>query len=127
MDDVFELKEYEEDMYDMLTDRIWYMDVLFGTEKHYKRILEELIVTARFKALSVLYPFDNYAEMEVPKKHWSWQYRCCIELYNLADKTGFINYGENGWSWGKLTDGISLQLLNELTSHVGIPKKEDEE
>lgn len=127
MDDVFELFEYEEDIFDLLKQRIPYEDVLFGTEKQYKKVLEDLIVTSRFKALSVLYPFKDYASMEVPKRHWVWQYRCCIELFNLADKTGFIGYGENGWSWSKLTDGISLQLLNELTSHVGVPYSEEDE
>lgn len=126
MDDIMELTEVEEDIYDMLTKRIPYIDVIFGTEKNYKKVLEDLIVTARFKALSILYPFDDYSTKVLPKKHYVWQYRCCLELYNLADKEGLVNYHENGITWNKLTDGISLQLLNELTSHAGIPKKEDE-
>ena len=63
--------------------------------------------------------------MELPKKYYNWQLRCCIELYNLADKQGLTNYSENSLSWAKLTDGLSKDLMSKLTSKVGIPKKNE--
>jgi len=125
MDDIFELTEIEEDMFDRLKLRIPYSQIIYGNEKQWKNIIEDLIVTARFKALSLIYPFDDYASKEVPKKYILWQYKCCIELYNLADKIGFSGYGENGLSWSKLTDGLSKELVTEITSRVGVPKKEE--
>lgn len=126
MDNVIELTEIEEEIIERLQNRIPYNEQMFGNKKNYELILEDIVLNARYIALSYIFPFDDYSTMELPKKYINWQYRCCIELYNLADKQGFTTYSENGLSWGKLTDGLSLQLTTELTSKVGIPKKEDE-
>lgn len=126
-DSVMELTDNELDMYKRLTNRVLYLQDLFGNEQNYKNILRDIILEARYVALSRIFPFDDYSTKEVPSKYLSWQYRCCIELYNLADKRGFTSYSENGWGFGKLTDGISQQLLDEITSHVGVPKQESEE
>ena len=126
MDNVIELTEIEEELVERLEKRIPYNEQMFGNKKNYELILEDIVLNARYIALSYIFPFDDYSTMELPKKYINWQYRCCIELYNLADKQGFTTYSENGLSWGKLTDGLSLQLTTELTSRVGIPKEEDE-
>lgn len=126
MDNVIELTEIEKEIIERLQNRIPYNEQMFGNKKNYELILEDIVLNARYIALSYIFPFDDYSTMELPKKYINWQYRCCIELYNLADKQGFTTYSENGLSWGKLTDGLSLQLTTELTSKVGIPKKEDE-
>ena len=126
MDDVIELTEIEEELVERLEKRIPYNEQMFGNKKNYELILEDIVLNARYIALSIIFPFDDYSAKELPKKYINWQYRCCIELYNLADKQGFTTYSENGLSWGKLTDGLSLQLTTELTSRVGIPKEEDE-
>lgn len=127
MDDIFELTEIEEDILDRLERRIPYKEVIFGNKENYNLILEDIIVNARNIALSRVYPFYDYSNKKLPMKYADWQYRCCIELYNLADKSGFKTYSENGLSWGKTTDGISLELLNEITSKAGIPNKVKED
>lgn len=125
MDNVTELTEIEEEMVERLQSRIPYNELIFGNKENYELIFEDIVLNARYIALSTVFPFEDYSTKELPKKYINWQYRCCIELYNLADKQGFITYSENGLSWGKLTDGLSLQLITELTSKVGIPKKEE--
>lgn len=128
MDDIFELTEIEEEILDRLGQRISYKEEIFGNKRNYELILEDLLINSRNIALSRIYPFYDYSTKKLPIKYADWQYRCCIELYNLADKTGFKTYSENGLSWGKATDGISLELLNEITSKAGIPSKvKDEE
>lgn len=130
MNDIFELTEMEEEIQDRLVKRIPYNENIFGNKENYNLIIEDLILSARNIALSRVYPFYDYSTKKLPNKYIEWQYKCCIELYNLADKTGFITYSENGLSFGKLTDGISRQLLEEIVSKAGIPSKvldEDEE
>lgn len=123
--DIMELTDDELDMKKRLSNRIVYIDTLFKSEDNYNKILNDIILEARFKALSRIYPFDDYSQKPLPKKYYDWQYRCCIEIYNLADKQGFSTYSENGWSFGKITDGISEQLLLELMPNVGVPKKKE--
>lgn len=126
MDDIFELTEIEEEMVSRLESRIPYSEKIFGTKVQYNQILEDLVVNARFVALSRIYPFKDYSSKELPKKYTNWQYRCAIELYNLADKKAFSNYSENGLSWSRLTDGISKELVDEVMPKVGIPREEGE-
>ena len=121
--DNYELTEIEEDIISRLENRIPYNIDIFGSKSNYDLILEDLVLNARNIGLSRVYPFYDYSNKTLPKRYTDWQYRCCIELYNLADKTGFVTYSENGLSWGKLTDGVSKQLLEEITSKAGIPSK----
>ena len=102
---------------------LWTCSPFFGDITNYNLIMEDLIINSRNIGLSRVYPFYDYSNKKLPTKYADWQYRCCVELYNLADKTGFHTYSENGLSWGKATDGISLQLLNEITSKAGVPSK----
>lgn len=97
---------------------------VFGNKTTYEMVLEDLLEDSKNICLSILYPFcDDFAEVELPKRFDNWQLRACVELYNLADKTGIINYTENGISWSKLSDGLSIHLLNAITPKVGTPKR----
>lgn len=106
-----------------LKKRIPYDEDLFGNISNYNNILEILLEDSKNKCLSILYHFEDYSEMELPKKYYNWQLRACVEMFNLADKAGIVNYSENGINWSKLTDGLSLSLLNEITPKVNVPKK----
>lgn len=127
MDEVMALTAVEEEIAERLEKRIPYVEEIFLTKANYDNIIEDIILEARNIALSHIYPFNEYPTLQLPTRYINWQYRCCIELYNLADKRGFSTYSENGLSWGKLTDGLSEQLMSELMSKVGIPKRKKEE
>jgi hypothetical protein len=118
-----EKSDIEKEQFEKLLKRIPFDDSIFSSVNEYKIILEDLLDNSKNIALSVIYPFEDYYEMELPKKYLNWQIRACIELYNLADKGSFISYSENSLSWSRLTDGLSKALMNELTAKVGIPKK----
>ena len=107
--------------------KIPYDEDIFVTDENYQKILKDILENSKFIALETLFPFDDFENYVLPKKYYNWQLRCCIELYNLADKQGLTNYSENSLSWSKLTDGLSKDLMSKLTSRVGIPKKENGE
>lgn len=125
-EDVMSLTKREEELLDRLEERIPYIEKIFKTEDNYDLIMEDLIINSRFKALSILYPFHDYSIKELPLKYINWQYRCCIELFNLADKQGFSSYSENGLNWSRMTDGLSTQLIDELIPKAKVPKKVDD-
>lgn len=125
MDGVMNLTRNEEKLLERIKKRIPYNENIFKTKQNYNLVLEDIIINARFKALSVLYPFNDYSTIELPLKYINWQYRCCIELFNLADKQGFSSYSENSLNWSRLTDGISTQLIDELMPKGKVPKKEE--
>lgn len=108
-----------------LKSRIKYDEDIFGTYKEYEEIILDLLENSKSICLETLFPYDDFSSYLLPKKYYNWQIRCCIELYNLADKQGITNYSENSLSWSKLTDGLSNDLMNKLTSRVGVPKKEE--
>lgn len=110
-----------------LQARIPFDEDIFGTNESYIAALNELLEDSKSIALETLYPYKDTTDMDLPSKYNNWQIRCCLELYNLADKAGLSNYSENGISWSKLSDGLSNQLMNKLTSKVGVPKAIDEE
>lgn len=115
----------------LLQDKIPYDEDVFGEEDNWDLILNDLLTDSKSILLETLYPFDDdlvIEETPIPPKYYNWQLRCCVELYNMADKQGVVNYSENGLSWSKLVDGLSNSLTNKLNSHVGVPKssKNDE-
>ena len=110
-----------------LQSRIPYDEDLFGTNENYLTALNELLEDSKSIALETLYPYEDTTEMDLPNKYNNWQIRCCVELYNLADKAGLSSYTENGISWSKYSDGLSNFLMNKLTSKVGVPKEDIEE
>ena len=97
-----------------LKSRIPYNVDVFGNSRNYQTAMKELLEDSKNIALETLYPFEDTSEMDLPNKYKNWQIRCCVELYQLADKTGLTNYSENGLSWAKLSDGLSNGLMNKL-------------
>ena len=108
-----------------LMKKIKYDKDIYGDMSNFELIIEDLIETSKYMALSLKYPFlEDYSKIEVPTKYKNWQYRCCIELHKLAGKEGITSYSENGLSWSKLTDGLPQSLLEEIIPRVGVPKKD---
>lgn len=107
--------------------RIPYDEDIFQSETVYEQVLNDLLEDSKNMCLSILYPFQDTTEMSLPTRYENWQLRACVELYNMADRQGIINYAENGISWGKKSDGLSVSLMNELTSRVGVPKRIESE
>ena len=107
----------------LLEERIPYDEVFFTDTTEYENGLTNLLEDSKNILMSKLDPFNNYSEYIIPTDKYNWVLRCCVELYNLADKIGTTSYAENGLSWSRLSDGLSNSLMNEVISHVGIPKK----
>ncbi len=89
----------------------------------YDLMIDELLEDSKNIALSNIYPFEDWSAYDLPKKYENWQIRAAIELYNLADKAGIKNYSENGLSWSKSTDLLSIGLMEEIMPKVGVLKK----
>lgn len=106
-----------------LKTRIPYDEDIFVTNNQYEQILSDLLDDSKFICLEVLFPYEDFSEYPLPLKYYNWQIRCCIELYNLADKQGLASYSENTISWSKYTDGLSKDLMTKLTSKAGVPKE----
>lgn len=106
----------------ILQSRIPYDEDVFGNEDIYNQVLEDLLNDSKSICLEVIFPYEDFSEYDLPLKYYNWQIRCCIELYNLADKQGIASYSENNLSWTKYTDGLSKDLMSKLVAKVGIPK-----
>lgn len=100
---------------------------IFGNNSNYEKVISDLLEDSKAILLETLYPFDDFSEKEVPRQYYNWQLRCCVDLYNMADKRGIVNYSENGISWSKLVDGLSNDLMNKLVAHAGVPRSEEGE
>ena len=92
-----------------LQNRIPFDAALHDNKRIYEQILTDLLNDSKFICLSLLFPYENYAEYELPKRYYNWQLRACVELYNLADKISVKDYSENGITWYNIKDF----LLNE--------------
>lgn len=120
----------EEDLQEQLTKlkvKIPYDEDIFETNENYELVLNDLLEDSKNILLETLYPFEDFTDLAVPKRYYGWQLRCCVELYNLADKQGITNYSENSLSWTKLSDGLSNSLMDKINSHVGVLKSKDRE
>ena len=89
----------------------------------YNEMIDFLLEDSKNIALSNIYPFQDWSNLDLPKKYYNWQIRAAIELYNLADKAGIKSYSENGLSWSKSTDLLSQGLMDEITPKVGVLRK----
>ena len=111
--------------------RIPFDEAYFTDNTEYEQVLTDLLNTSKSILFDKLFPFDDTVEYLVPARRYEWQLRCCVELFNLADKAGSTSYSENDISWTKVSDGLSRHLMNQLISNVGVPKRksleEDEE
>ena len=110
-----------------LEKRIPFDVALHDNRELYEQILTDLLNDSKFICLSLLFPFENYAEYKLPKRYYNWQLRACVELYNLADKISVKDYSENGISWSRLKDGLSGSLVSELLSKVYVPSESEED
>ena len=107
--------------------RIPYDEDIFKTNVLWEQILTSLLEDSKAICLETLFPYDDYSNYLLPKKYYNRQIRCCIELYNLADKQGITNYSENSLAWSKLTDGLSQDLMSKLIPKIGVPKSSKED
>ena len=109
-----------------LEKRIPFDEALHDSQELYEQILTDLLNDSKFICLSLLFPYEDYAEYELPKRYYNWQLRACVELYNLADKISVKDYSENGISWSRLKDGLSAALVGEIISMVYVPESDEE-
>lgn len=109
-----------------LERRISYDKDTFTSRSNYEEVLMDLLEDSMYIALSILFPFKDFSEIKLPKRYYNWQIRACVELYNMAGKNDIASYSENGLSWTKFKSGLSRDLLNELVSKVGTPKRNTE-
>ncbi len=105
-----------------LEDKIPFDEAYFTDNAEYEKVLTDLLETSKSILFDKLFPFDDTVEYVIPKRRYEWQLRCCVELFNLADKSGLTSYAENDISWTKVSDGLSRHLMNQLISKVGVPK-----
>lgn len=110
---------------DILNKRIVFNANIFGNKENYDAVISDLLEDSKYIGLATLFPYEDYSLMDLPEKYNNWQIRACIELYNMADKSIFVTYSENGIGFSKLTDGLSISLMNELIPKVGIPKRKE--
>ena len=106
--------------YQELSKRIPYDEDIHGTQDNYSNMLNSLLEDSKQILLGKLFPFEDFSEYDVPVQYNNWQIRCCVELYNLADRQGITSYAENGLSWTKLSDGLSYSLMNQIISRAGV-------
>lgn len=119
-------EEILEQQLEELKVKIPYDEDIFESEENWVVVLTDLLKDSAYILLETLYPFDDFATYLIPRKYYNWQLRCCVELYNLADKQGVTNYAENTISWTKLSDGLSNSLMSKVTSKVGVPRSRDD-
>ena len=111
----------------LLRNRIEYEENIFGNYSTYECVLDKLLEDSKYLALSIRYPYEDYSNMELPKKYYNWQLRCCEEIYNGIGTEGIKSYSENGLAWTRDSSYISNELRNEIESFVGYIKVDSEE
>lgn len=116
-------EEVEDTQLNELKKRILYDEDIHISHENYENMLNSLLEDSKEILLGKLFPFEDFSTYEVPTQYQNWQIRCCVELYNLADKEGITSYAENGLSWTKLSDGLSLSLMNQIISRAGVPNR----
>lgn len=108
---------------EILKRRIPFEETGLDDEEVYDQMIVDLLEDSRNIALSNIYPFEDWSSLDLPAKYNNWQIRAAIELYNLADKAGIKSYSENGLSWSKSSDLLSVGLMEEIMPKVGVIKK----
>ena len=110
----------------LLEDRIPYDEDIFEDTGIYNKVLSRLLDDSKYIALSLRFPYQDYSNMELPKKYDNWQLRCCEELYTGIGKLGIKSYAENGLSWTKDSSYLSNGLVNEIEPMIGYIKPIEE-
>lgn len=93
----------------------------------YIKVLKRLLEDSKYIALSLRFPYQDYSELELPKKLYNWQLRCCEEIYQGIGTQGIKSYSENGLSWTRDSGYISYELRGEIEPYVGYIKEVDED
>ena len=112
---------------DLLKERIEYDETIFTDNDTYEKVLTRLLEDSKYVALSLRFPYQDYYDMELPKKYLNWQLRCSEELYQSIGTQGIKSYSENGLNWTRDSGYISYELRNEIEQVVGYIEEEDEE
>lgn len=116
-----------EEQYEILSERIEYDKLIFGDKDTYEKVLYRLLEDSKYIALSLRFPYLDYFNMELPKKYYNWQIRCCVEIYQGIGSEGIKSYSENGLSWTKDSGYISYELRSEIEPMIGYIQEEEEE
>ncbi len=111
--------ESENKQLELLKDRIKYNQRKFENIDVYEKTLERLLEDSKYIALSLRYPYRDYSNLELPKKYYNWQLRCCEELLKLIGSANIKSYSENGISWSKDSAYLSTELASEIEPMVG--------
>lgn len=121
--------ESETTQLDLLKERIEYDENIFTDNETYEKVLNRLLDDSKYVALSLRFPYQDYSDIELPKKYNNWQLRCCEEIYNGIGTEGIKSYSENGLSWTRDSGYISYELRGEIEPMVGYitPEESDEE
>ena len=112
---------------DLLKEKIEYDETIFTDNETYIKVLKRLLEDSKYIALSLRYPYQDYSDLELPKKYYNWQLRCSEELYNSIGTQGIKSYSENGLSWTRDSGYISYELRSEIEQIVGYIIVEDDE
>ena len=92
----------------------------------YIKVLKRLLGDSKYIALSLRFPYEDYSEIELPKKYNNWQLRCAVEIYQGIGTEGIKSYSENGLSWTRDSGYISHELRGEIEPLVGVIKEIEE-
>lgn len=117
----------DEEQLERLETRLPFDAKIFGDKKTYEEVLTRLLEDSKYVALSLRFPYKDYAEMELPNKYKNWQLRCCLEIYQGIGSEGIKSYSENGLSWTRDSGYISNELRSEIEPLVGYIIEEEEE
>ncbi len=112
--------------FDLLKERIEFDKDVFADNSTYTKVLNRLLEDSKYVGLSLRFPYQDYSNMDLPKKYNNWQIRCCVEIYEQIGTIGLKSYAENGLSWTRDSTYISYELRNEIESMIGYIKESDE-
>ena len=112
---------------DLLKERIEYDENIFADNETYENVLNRLLDDSKYIALSLRYPYDDFSEIELPRKYNNWQLRCAVEIYQGIGTEGIKSYSENGLSWTRDSGYISHELRGEIEPLVGVIKEIEED
>lgn len=105
--------------FELLKKRIEYKENVFGDYETYENVLNRLLEDSKFLALSLRFPYQDYSSMELPKKYYNWQLRCCEELYRNIGTQGIKSYSENGLAWTRDSSYVTHELASEIEPLIG--------
>lgn len=113
----------------IIVDDITYnpTDLVMVVYETYIKVLKRLLEDSKYVALSLRFPYQDYSKLELPKKYYNWQLRCCEEIYNGIGTEGIKSYSENGLSWTRDSGYISYELRGEIEPLVGYIIQEESE